>query len=86
MRGNDTIFKSENEKSFCVENFKYENFKTIFVPESWEVGHLSNLLIFPWIKVFQRRLKKPQGNDTIFKSENRDETFKYENFKTVFVT
>ena len=33
MLGFDTIFKSENEKSFCVENFKYGNFKTIFVPD-----------------------------------------------------
>ena len=33
MLGFDTLFKSENEKSFCVENFKYGNFKTIFVPD-----------------------------------------------------
>ena len=38
MRGFDTIF--ESEKSICVENFKI-----IFVPESWEVGDLFNLLI-----------------------------------------
>ena len=36
------------------------------------------------LKFFKADKQKRQGNDTIFKSENRDETFKYINFKTFF--